>query len=156
MFANRNFIFKNVKNISRAASGQIQRRRVVVTGVGVISPVGCRTEIAWKNILNGVCGIKKLTDPVYTSLPCKIAAKIGENDLNLNEKYSKSELRSLAPATAYALLAGKFNFHIKTFQILTAVFILQQLKQSKCLNGNQIMKKIVNEPALPLAWAWLI
>lgn len=83
------------------------RRRVVVTGVGIISPVGCNTELAWQNIQKGFCGIKQLKDPGYESLPCKIAAKIDDNDLKLSETFSKSELRSLAPATAYALMAGK-------------------------------------------------
>lgn len=83
------------------------RRRVVVTGIGIISPIGCNTEIAWKNILNGFCGIKKLEDIAYETLPCKIAAKITDNELNLNDHFTKSELRSIAPASAYALLAGK-------------------------------------------------
>lgn len=84
---------------------QNQRRRVVVTGVGIVSPIGCSVETAWKNVLNKVCGIKKLP-AAYDSLPCKIAAKIDENELKLNERFSKSELRSLSLATAYSLIAG--------------------------------------------------
>lgn len=83
------------------------RHRVVVTGIGIISPVGCNTELAWTNILNGFCGIKKLEDDAYKTLPCKIAAKITDSELNLNDHFSKSELRSIAPASAYALLAGE-------------------------------------------------
>lgn len=86
------------------------KRRVVVTGLGVVSPVGCNVQTAWKNILSGFCGIKQLNDPVYQSLPCKIAAKIPEEDLKLDEHFSKSDLRALAPATAYALIAGKLRF----------------------------------------------
>lgn len=88
---------------------------MVVTGVGVISPVGQNSEIAWKNILNSVCGIKKLQDPAYETLPCKIAAKIDDEELKLSEQFSKSELRSLAPATAYALLAGNNYTVFKQF-----------------------------------------
>lgn len=80
-------------------------RRVVVTGLGVVSPVGCNVQTAWTNILTGFCGITRLTDTAYDNLPCKIAAKI--LDLKLEEHLSKSELRSIAPATAYALIAGK-------------------------------------------------
>lgn len=83
-----------------------QRRRVVVTGIGCVSPVGCDTNAAWENILKGYCGIKKLTDSKYESLPCKIAAKIDENDLKLQEHFSKTELRSIATASQYALIAG--------------------------------------------------
>lgn len=98
---------KCVKSYSSGSNTQCEpRRRVVVTGCGVVSPVGCSVDVAWTNILNGVCGIKKLTDDAYSALPCKIAAKINEDDLKLDDHFSKSELRAMAPATAYALIAG--------------------------------------------------
>lgn len=81
-------------------------RRVVVTGCGVVSPVGCSVDVAWTNILSGFCGIRKLPDDVYGTLPCKIAAKIAPDDLKLDDHFTKSDLRALAPATAYALIAG--------------------------------------------------
>lgn len=83
-----------------------QRRRVVVTGIGLVSPVGCTVKSAWKNILNGVCGVKKLNDTEYDNLPCKIAAKIDENELKLDEHFSKTEIRANAKATQLALIAG--------------------------------------------------
>lgn len=101
-----NFSKNCIQRYASTSQSQESRRRVVVTGIGVVSPVGCGAEIAWKNILNGVCGIKRLRYPAYETLPCKIAAKIDDDELKLSEQFSKSELRSLAPATAYALLAG--------------------------------------------------
>lgn len=89
------------------------RRRVVVTGIGVISPVGCTAQSAWTNIVAGACGVERLTDAAYTGLPCRIAAKIPETELKLENHFSKSDLRTMAPATAYALLAGKIQ-HAKT------------------------------------------
>lgn len=84
----------------------VSKRRVVVTGVGVVSPIGCNTTAAWNGILNGSCGIKSLHCQQYETLPCKIAAKVNEEDLKLTEHFSKSELRSLAKTTVYALIAG--------------------------------------------------
>lgn len=81
-------------------------RRIVVTGVGVISPVGCNSTTAWTNICAGHCGVTRLTDSAYASLPCKIAATIPVSDLKLEDHFTKSELRAMAPATAYALIAG--------------------------------------------------
>lgn len=96
-----------VSRYSIASNAECEsRRRVVVTGCGVVSPVGCSVDVAWTNILNGFCGIQKLTGDVYSALPCKIAAKIGEDDLKLDDHFTTSELRALAPATAYALIAG--------------------------------------------------
>lgn len=87
----------------------VPRRRVVITGVGVVSPVGCNIKSAWNSILKGYCGIKTLSDPSFKTLPCKIAARIDEQDVKLQEHFSKTELRSLAPAAAYALIAGNYR-----------------------------------------------
>lgn len=98
--------------INSQSEQEVSRRRVVVTGIGIVSPVGCDTKSAWGNILDGHCGIKALVDPEYESLPCKIAAKIDEQDLKLGEHFVKSELRSMATATSYALIAGSFRKYL--------------------------------------------
>lgn len=36
-------------------------RRVVVTGVGAVSPVGNDAETTWKNLVDGVCGIEEIS-----------------------------------------------------------------------------------------------
>ena len=35
-------------------------KRVVITGMGIVSPVGTGVEYAWKNILDGVSGVRKI------------------------------------------------------------------------------------------------
>lgn len=35
-------------------------RRVVVTGLGLTSPIGCTVNSAWNNLLSGKCGVKSL------------------------------------------------------------------------------------------------
>ncbi|XP_060528852.1 3-oxoacyl-[acyl-carrier-protein] synthase, mitochondrial [Cylas formicarius] len=85
------------------------QRRVVVTGIGVLSPLGSNLKQAWKNIIAGRCGITKLDEPEYASLPCRVAGFVTENGkkINLLDHFSKSELRSMAPATSFALLSAK-------------------------------------------------
>lgn len=51
-------------------------RRVVVTGTGVISPVGNDTKTFWKNILDGACGIDNITSIPTDDLPVKIAGEV--------------------------------------------------------------------------------
>ena len=34
-------------------------RKVVITGMGIVSPVGTGVEYAWQNVLNGKSGVKK-------------------------------------------------------------------------------------------------
>lgn len=51
-------------------------RRVVVTGTGVISPVGNNVESFWKNLIDGYCGIEVITDFPTDDLPVKIAGQV--------------------------------------------------------------------------------
>lgn len=51
-------------------------RRVVITGTGVISPIGNNTESFWTNLLNGECGIDTITSIPTDDLPVKIAGEV--------------------------------------------------------------------------------
>ena len=51
-------------------------RRVVVTGTGVVSPVGNNVESFWNNLLAGYCGIDFITDFPTDDLPVKIAGQV--------------------------------------------------------------------------------
>lgn len=51
-------------------------KRVVVTGMGVISPIGNDVNTFWTNLVNGVCGIDYINNFPTDDLPVKIAGKI--------------------------------------------------------------------------------
>lgn len=46
--------------------------RVVVTGMGIVSPIGNDIKTYWKNLVGGVCGITRIEDPLYDELPSKV------------------------------------------------------------------------------------
>ena len=48
-------------------------KRVVITGMGIVSPVGTGVEYAWKNLLAGVSGVRKIEDVDVSDLACQIA-----------------------------------------------------------------------------------
>ncbi|MBO4583353.1 MAG: beta-ketoacyl-ACP synthase II [Alphaproteobacteria bacterium] len=48
-------------------------KRVVITGMGIVSPVGCGIEHAWKNIVAGRSGVRKIEDFDASELACQIA-----------------------------------------------------------------------------------
>jgi len=48
-------------------------RRIVVTGMGAVSPLGCGTEIAWQRLLAGWSGLRRLPDAIVETLPAKVA-----------------------------------------------------------------------------------
>ncbi|XP_050345290.1 3-oxoacyl-[acyl-carrier-protein] synthase, mitochondrial [Nymphalis io] len=82
------------------------RRRVVVTGVGIVSPLGTGSELAWNNLLKGNCGIISLKDEEYSKLPSRVAAIIPiDTDKEIAKAMSKSNLKLMAPATCIALVA---------------------------------------------------
>ena len=59
-------------------------RRVVVTGIGLLSSIGSKKEETWSNLLNGKSGIKKIDDFNTDEFPCKIAGYISNNDKSDN------------------------------------------------------------------------
>lgn len=55
-------------------------RRVVVTGAGVISPIGNDVQTFWNNLLEGVCGIDEISSISTEDLPVKIAGEVKDFD----------------------------------------------------------------------------
>jgi len=52
------------------------RRRVVVTGIGCVTPLGAQIETVWKNLLAGTSGIDYITLFDASNFPTKIAAEV--------------------------------------------------------------------------------
>jgi 3-oxoacyl-[acyl-carrier-protein] synthase II len=84
------------------------KRRVVVTGLGVISPVGNSVEEFWGNLKNGVSGIGKVTRFDATEFSTKIAGEVKNFDPS---KYiDKKEARRLDLTEQYAIVAAQQAF----------------------------------------------
>ena len=61
----------------------INERRVVVTGIGAVSPVGIGHQDLWKNLLAGKSGVSRISlfDPDAHRLEVKIAAEVKDFDI---------------------------------------------------------------------------
>src|SRR5690606_30868192 len=55
-------------------------RRVVVTGLGMVTPLGCGVEPVWKRILNGESGASRIEKFEVSDLPAQIACQIPRGD----------------------------------------------------------------------------
>lgn len=51
-------------------------RRIVVTGFGIVSPLGCGVSLVWKRLLAGRSGIRRLSDNLVSDVPAKIAGVV--------------------------------------------------------------------------------
>ena len=58
----------------------LEIKRVVITGLGVITPVGNDINTFWSNLKAGVCGIDRLTDYQEYNLPISVAARVKDFD----------------------------------------------------------------------------
>ena len=56
-------------------------RRVVITGVGAVTPVGIGKEEMWKNIKAGICGVGPVTRFDASEYACQIAAEVKDFDV---------------------------------------------------------------------------
>ncbi len=82
----------------------MSRRRIVVTGLGLVCPNGNTTEECWTNIVNGVSGIAPITCIDVSDFSAKIGGNIKGFDV---EQYmSKKEARRMDPFIHYGLAAS--------------------------------------------------
>ena len=58
----------------------MSKRRVVITGMGIVSPVGSRLDDAWKNVCEGNSGISLIEDFDTSALPTRIAGIVKDFD----------------------------------------------------------------------------
>ena len=80
-------------------------RRVVVTGMGAISPIGNDVPTMWKNMVDGVCGIETITAFDTSDLKVHIAGTV--KDFDPTQYIEKKEVRKLDPYTQYAIAAAQ-------------------------------------------------
>lgn len=83
----------------------MSKRRVVVTGLGTVCPVGNDVETMWENIKNGVCGIDEITHFDTTDFKVKLAGEI--KNLNVEDYINKKEAKRLDRFSQLAMIASK-------------------------------------------------
>lgn len=79
-------------------------RRVVVTGLGIISPVGNSVSAAWDNIVNGRSGIGRITRFDVSNFPTQIAGEV--KDFDVGTYLSAKEARRFDTFIHYGLAAA--------------------------------------------------
>lgn len=81
------------------------RERVVVTGIGVISSVGTGIENFWKGLLEGKCGVGRLTRFDSEGYTCKVASEV--NDFDPTDYIDPKEVKRNDRYTHFAIAAAQ-------------------------------------------------
>lgn len=85
-------------------------RRVVVTGLGILSPLGRGVEHNWKSILEGKSGIRKIEGVDLKDIPVQIAGQVpfgdGEHDFNPDTVMPPKDQKKVDKFILYGLAAG--------------------------------------------------
>jgi len=102
-------------------NGKASRRRVVVSGLGVMSPNGIGTEAFWQATRSGTSGVDTISSFDPCSLPCQIAGEI--RDFRPENYFSPKELKRVARsvplaigATKEALQSARVDFETMTLE----------------------------------------
>lgn len=83
----------------------LDKRRVVITGLGAVTPVGNDVQSMWDSIVNGKSGIDFVTKIDKDKYPAKVAAEV--KDFDPTKFMDKKDARKMDPFTQYAVAAAK-------------------------------------------------
>ena len=87
-------------------------RRVVVTGLGMLTPLGNGVDINWKRLISGSVGIRKILNFDVSDIPCKIAGQILNKDedpeagLDIDQWIEPRDQKRIDRFIAYGIIAG--------------------------------------------------
>ena len=119
------FLSPSIRDVilTRRFATSYEERRVVVTGLGGVTPLGVNIATSWQGLLDGKCAIDKIESNmddeekpfqhIYESLPSKIAARIPLKEFSeLRERhFSKSDTRVMSKAMMLGVLAADEALH---------------------------------------------
>ncbi len=85
----------------------MSRRRVVITGIGIVSPLGSDLDQFWERVKEGKSGIRRIQGFDASQLPSQIAGEVAEFDLDAF--IPKKEQRRMDPFSHYAMGAAQLT-----------------------------------------------
>lgn len=82
---------------------RIEKKRVVVTGLGAVSPIGTGKEDFWQALLAGKCGVGPITHFDTSSYPCRLAAQVP--DFEATDYFPFKTARRLSRGSQFAIVS---------------------------------------------------
>jgi 3-oxoacyl-[acyl-carrier-protein] synthase II len=86
-------------------------RRVVITGLGMVTPLGCGVDTTWSNLKRGQSGLSRIDNFEVEDLPCQVAAQlpkgsVAEGKFQPDDWMEPKESRKVDPFIVYAIAAA--------------------------------------------------
>ena len=87
-------------------------KRVVVTGMGLVTPLGCGVNLNWKNLISGTSGIKKISKFDVSKFKCQIASEVPQEEnikgsFIAEEWIEKKDIKKYDEFLKFSLAAGE-------------------------------------------------
>lgn len=89
----------------------MSKRRVVVTGLGIVSPVGSTIGTAWKNITEGKSGINKISPDLFDASEFSVRIAGNVTDFDASKYIKPKDQRKMDPFIHYGIGAGTDALH---------------------------------------------
>jgi 3-oxoacyl-[acyl-carrier-protein] synthase II len=86
----------------------LSKRRVVITGLGIVSPVGLGISTVWQNIVAGKSGISKISHFDASAMACQVAGEV--KDFDVTQFLSAKDARRMDRFIHFGLVAGMEAF----------------------------------------------
>jgi len=83
----------------------LSKRRVVVTGMGMLGPVGNSVELTWQNLLKGISGVRPIRHFDVSAFSVRIGASV--QGFDVTEYLSSKEARKMDAFIQYGIVAAK-------------------------------------------------
>ncbi len=98
-------------------------KRVVVTGAGLVTPLGCGLTNNWRNLINGVSGARKITKFDASEYKCQVACEVPQEKDNQNsfiaEKWiDKKDIKKIDEFIKFSLAAGEEAFQQSNLNVV--------------------------------------
>jgi 3-oxoacyl-[acyl-carrier-protein] synthase II len=87
--------------------------RIVVTGMGLVSPLGCGVELAWQRLLGGRSGLRQLPQPMTTDIAARVGGVVpdvredAQGGFDIDRVVSAKDQRKIDRFIAFALAAAQ-------------------------------------------------
>ncbi len=93
----------------------MEKRRVVITGLGIVSPVGSTVASAWDSICNGRSGIRTITKLDVSAFPCRIGGEVV--DFNPEDFMAAKDVRKFDPFVPMGFAASQQAIKDSGFEV---------------------------------------